>query len=139
VQLIKETTSSLWHREDDVLKQNPALIVIHRSCFLDPPAKLPPEFEDDIDGMMDNKFVAFLGFIATTNPQTKFLIYSRSVKEDPLTAMKWRDAAVNRFPALKGRMETLRVDPNRGTFRNPVLGKRLKDLAVSILGLQAGH
>src|SRR5205814_4712735 len=31
----KENTSPLWHREDQVLRESPALIVIHRSCFAD--------------------------------------------------------------------------------------------------------
>src|SRR5438552_7027425 len=38
----KENTSSLWHREDQVLRESPALIVIHRSCFADSSVAFDP-------------------------------------------------------------------------------------------------
>jgi serine/threonine protein kinase len=39
----KENTSPLWHREDQVLRESPALIVIHRSCFADAAVGLDPQ------------------------------------------------------------------------------------------------
>src|SRR5262249_53891180 len=35
VRLVKENTNGTWHREYEVLQENPALIVAHRSCFYD--------------------------------------------------------------------------------------------------------
>ncbi len=35
VLLVKENTNWSWHREDELLRQKPALVVVHRSCFFD--------------------------------------------------------------------------------------------------------
>lgn len=35
VRLVKENTNATWHREYEVVQEQPALIVAHRSCFYD--------------------------------------------------------------------------------------------------------
>ena len=84
---------------------------------------------------MENKLIAFIGFVGTLNPRTKFIIYSRHSWEDAVFAAKWRAGAVNRFPALAGRIETWRVPLDRATFRNPITAQELKDSVVKALGL----
>ena len=131
VRIIKEATSSLWRREEEVVQDNPSLVIIHRSCFI----TFPERSEPDKVELMDNKLIAFLGYLATVNPRTKFIVYSRHSWEDAVFAAQWRDAASARFPALKGRIETWRVPLDRATFRNPLTGQELKDSALKQLGL----
>lgn len=131
VKIVKETTSGLWRREQQVIEENPALIVIHRSCF--------DSFPDDqnlvIYPLVDNKLVAFMGYVATLNPRTKFIVYSRHSWENAEIAAKWKKDATERFPVLAGKLETWRVPLDRATFRNPVTGQELKDSVQHALGL----
>jgi hypothetical protein len=131
VNIVKETTSSHWEREREVVEQNPSLIVMHRSCFF----TFPENRTDELYPILDNKLVAFIGYVATVNPHTKFIIYSRHSWEDATTAAKWRSDAETRYPALAGRIETWRVPLDRATFRNPLTGQELKDSVVRQLGL----
>ena len=139
VSLVKETASSLWHREDQVLKQNPAMIVIHRSCFFEAPKGLPDSLDDDVYALADSKLVAFLGYIALGNPRTKFFVYSRRSWDSEADAAKWRADAASRFPALAGKIETMRVPLDRATFRNPQTGGELRERVVSLLDLKAAQ
>ena len=131
VRIVKETTSGLWRRETQVIEENPALIVMHRSCF----DSFPEGPDDPIYPLVDNKLVAFIGYVATLNPRTKFIVYSRHSWEDAAVAAKWRQDAVERFPVLAGKVETWRVPLDRATFRNPLTGQELKDSVVRELGL----
>jgi hypothetical protein len=131
VNIVKETTSSLWQREREVIEQNPSLIVMHRSCFF----TFPENREEELYPILDNKLVAFIGYVATVNPNTKFIIYSRHSWEDAAVAAKWRTDAVTRYPALAGRIETWRVPLDRATFRNPLTAQELKDSVIRQLGL----
>ena len=45
VTLLKENTGSTWHREDQILRQNPSLILVHRSCFYDSTLLGDPELD----------------------------------------------------------------------------------------------
>ncbi|HZZ59323.1 MAG TPA: toll/interleukin-1 receptor domain-containing protein, partial [Opitutaceae bacterium] len=73
VRIVKETTSGLWRREAQVVEENPSLIILHRSCF--------DTYPESIDAvaypLIDNKLVAFMGYVATLNPRTRFIVYSR--------------------------------------------------------------
>jgi hypothetical protein len=131
VRIVKETTSALWHREAQVIEENPALIVMHRSCF----DTFPDSMNKDVYPLVDDKLVAFLGYVATINPRTKFIVYSRRSWEDAALAAKWRHDAAERFPMLEGKIETYRVPLDRATYRNPLTGRELKDLVEGALGL----
>jgi hypothetical protein len=131
VKIVKESTSALWHREAQVIEENPALIVIHRSGFY----TFPDSMNSDIYPLVDDKLVAFLGYVATLNPRTKFIVYSRHSWEDAGLAAKWRQDAAERFPVLAGKIETYRVPLDRATYRNPLTGRELKDLVEGALGL----
>jgi len=134
VTLMKEATSSTWKREAEVVKEHPALIVIHRSAFY----TFPDSMADDIYPLADNKLVAFLGYVGTMNPDTKFIIYSRHSWEADGAAAKWRAEAVNRFPVLVGRLEPWRVPLDRATFRNPLTGQELRASVERALGFTVG-
>ncbi len=131
VKIVKETTSGLWRREAQVIGENPALIIMHRSCF----DTYPESMNNDVYPLVDNKLVAFMGYVATLNPHTKFIVYSRHSWEDAEAAAKWRQDAAERFPVLAGKTETWRVPLDRATFRNPLTGRELRDSVVQALGL----
>ena len=132
VSIIKESTSSVWHRESEVAKVHPALIVLHRSCFF----TFPKDRAEEIYPMMDNKLIAFLGYMATLEPRVKFIVYSRHSYEDSAVAEKWRDEAATRFPVLAGKIETWRVPLDRATFRHPLTAQELRASVERALGLK---
>jgi TIR domain len=140
ITIIKENVGWLWRREREVVKENPVLIVMHRSCFYTF-ANTDPRF-DDLYPHADDKLVAFLGYVGTVCPRTKFIIYSRHSWESDAESKKWRDGCASRFPVLEGRIETWRVPLDRATFRNPLTGQELKssvEKALSLKVTQAGN
>lgn len=134
VTLIKENTSSVWHRENEVLKFMPDLVVMHRSAFF----TFPKEREGELYPLNDNKVVAFMGYVATVNPRVKFIIYSRHSFESDAFAAQWRSDAVQRFPVLEGKIETWRVPLDRATFRHPLTAQELRRSVERALGLRVG-
>jgi hypothetical protein len=131
VKLVKETTSGLWRREAQVVGDNPALIIIHRSCF----DTYPESMNNDVYPLVDNKLVAFMGYIATLDPNTKFIVYSRHSWENAENSAKWRQDAADRFSVLRGKIATWRVPLDRATFRNPLTAQELRDSVEQALGL----
>ncbi len=129
--LEKENTSPLWHREDQVLRESPALIVIHRSCFADAAVGFDPQ--STATQVADSKIESFLGYISLGNPDTKFLVYTR--RADGHTA--WAEDLGKRFPKLGGRLFTMTVSggPEHATFRDPGTATALRQKVLSILGL----
>lgn len=132
VTIRKETTSATWHGEDEVFKMRPDLVVLHRSCFY----TFPANRADELYPVMDNKLVAFFGYLATTNPRVRFIVYSRHSFEKEAVAAKWREDAAARFPVLAGRIETWRVPLDRATFRHPQTAQELRASVVRALGLR---
>ena len=132
----KETTSSTWHREHQVLKQNPDLIVIHRSCFYDDTKLNDPSFSLHLSELTKSKLISFLGYIALGNPNTKFLVYSRSFWRKYIDPEVWRSEAEKRFPSMKGRMIIFPVPGGiEATFRDPKTATDLKRTVISMLDL----
>jgi len=103
----KETVSSTWHRENQVLKQKPDLVVIHRSCFFDDTHLNDSDFAEHLYTLADGKLIAFLGYIALGNPYTKFLVYTRGFGVES-NRLRWISEAERRFPSLKGRISLKR-------------------------------
>jgi hypothetical protein len=151
IEIHKETLGSTWDREDQILKQRPDLIVIHRSAlfhslnlelgfgyrpFDDPEQQARAE---RIYEMVDGKLMAFFGYLALGDPQTKFLVYSRGTggqwPEEDQTA--WVAEVEGRFPQLKGRVFTMKVPvgPEGASFRDPDTGRMIRQHVVLILGL----
>jgi len=133
--LVKEPVAADWHREAHVLGLRPELVVIHRSCFFHALNKkfdfhYPNDEHEELDpnwkllyATADDKLVGFLGLLATANPRTQFLVYSRGTdRQWPQESYrkKWVDDAELRFPALKGRIKTQFITGGLkdGTFTN---------------------
>ncbi len=149
VALHKETVSSVWHREDEILKQQPTLILIHRSCFFDRAALSDSTFMRHLYMLADNKLVAFLGYIAMGKPDTKFLVYSRGFGNES-NRSRWVSEAVNRFPQLRDKIVTMTVlrgvniatirSPSviksTATFRDPDTASQVRRLVESMLNLK---
>ena len=127
----KENTSPLWHREDQVLREKPSLIVIHRSCFADATLGFVPQ--STAKQVADKKIESFLGFVSLGNPTTKFLTYTRSSEDQGA----WVLDLEKRFPQLKDRVFALIVPggPEHATFRDPETKEMVRQKVKSILGL----
>jgi tRNA A-37 threonylcarbamoyl transferase component Bud32 len=149
----KETVPSTWNREADVLRRRPAVIVIHRSAFFH---SLNSEFGFGYEPFPDeaskkkwellyrtaeDKLIAFMGLVATTNPETRFLVYSRGTGStgkgwpDADYRAEWVAAVVRRFPPLKDRVTTIAIEGGvgKGSFKNPVVVQQMRDGLTAIL------
>jgi hypothetical protein len=151
VELHKETLGSRWDREDQILKQRPDLIVIHRSAFFhsinleldygyrpfdDPVTEARAELVYEI---VMGKLMAFFGYVGQGDPHTRFLVYSRGsppgwVEEQQLAFLAEIEG---RYPHLKGRVFTMRVPvgPDGASFREEATARMIRQHVVSILGL----
>lgn len=133
----KETVSSTWHRENEVLKQRPDLVVIHRSCLYDDTNLNDPDFAEHLYTLAESKLVGFLGYIGIGNPYTKFIVYSRGFGDESYL-LRWTSEVERRFPSLKGRV-TAWIVPKKGeyaTFRDPNTASEIKNLIKSMLNLE---
>jgi len=151
----KETIGATWDREDQILKQDPSLILIHRSAFFHsmnqelgfgyPGASA--NFDEarfrQLYEIADNKLVALLGFIGEESPSTVFLVYSRGTgggwSEDKYRA-DWVRALEGRFPSLKGRVTTINVPggPDGGSFHDEGTRQLFLQQVQRLLGLAKG-
>ena len=119
INLHKETTNLKWDREEEVLKMDPKLIVMHISCFYD-----TTNIEDG-----QRKFFSFLTYMANSN--IKFIIYSRGFHHG---SENWKKVLVKQIPALKDRIHVLELQPE-GTFDDPTTRRQLKTLVKEVLDL----
>ena len=150
---------STWNREDQVLKQIPDLIVIHRSAFIhaivldfqlgypapgdsdgspESKASPPPSRQilyNRLTPIGADKLEAFLGYAAGVNPRTRFLIYSRRWMD--AARLAWQQNLERRFPALNGRVFTMSVEIKDGTasFRDPKTAAQVTQAVRSSLGV----
>ena len=128
VVLIKENTSATWNREDEVLRQNPDLIVLHRSCFWDATFGGNAELRELTNPLALDKFDVFIGYVGQGNPRTKFLVYSRGAWEnDPANQLAWVNQVEAKFPALRGRVTTWQVPLDRATYRDPTTAAEIRE------------
>jgi serine/threonine protein kinase len=127
----KENTSPLWHREDQILREAPSLIVIHRTCFADASVGFDPQ--STATQVADKKIESFLGYIGLGNSTTKFLTYTRRSEDQT----PWVLDLERRFPQLKDRVVALTVPggPEHASFREPETKKMVRQQVMSILGL----
>ena len=118
----KENTSPLWHREEQVVRENPVLIVIHRSCFADASVGVDPH--SPALQIADKKLDSFLGYASLGDPNVKFLVYTRrSGDQEP-----WKLDLQKRFPQLSGRIVVITIPggPEHATFRDPETAKMVR-------------
>jgi serine/threonine protein kinase len=131
----KENTSPMWHREEEVRQQNPDLIVSHLSCLFDQRVTTEAAVRRHLFDMAQHRLTAFFGYVASVNPRTKFLVYSRGrFGTDEET---WIRDVVARFPQMSGRLFTMTVPGGENaTFRDPATMQQVHARVVKILGLQ---
>ena len=146
----KETIGSTWDRETQVLRQNPTLIVIHRSGFFHSmyqdmgfvtEAGEEPLSTDQVTrlyNIADNKLGAFMGTVANSNPHTLFLVYSRGTGPgwpDDDYRDNWVASLVGRFPALEGRTTAIAVPGGleSGSFLKPETASFMKNLISELV------
>jgi len=75
--------------------------------------------------------------VASLNPRTRFLLYSRGAFAPPEKAALFRSEAETRFPVLRGRLYTLDVPGGveKATFRDPETARLIRDHVKRILEL----
>lgn len=130
LEIHKETTSALWHREDQVVQQRPALVMMHLSSF----AKPVGAADEPLQAQAVDRTRAFLGFVGLANPRTQFVVYTRGFATDA-ERQAWVTETVQRFPALQGRVRMLHVPgEEKATFRDPATRRLVKQQVESILG-----
>ena len=160
----KETVGSTWDREDQVLKQGPDLIMIHRFAFfhamnLEFQFGYPP-FSDSEEVRMptgqrlsreylffrlyalaEGKLLTFLGYVGVSSRKTRVLIYSRGEGRvwSEADRRDWVTNLERRFPSLNGRVFTMSVEGGtlKATFRDPKTAALVKRQVQSILGLNS--
>ena len=135
----KENTSPMWHREEQVLQQNPDLVISHLSCLMDErPANKDRVLFDHLFENAQQRLIGFFGYVASNNPQTKFLVYSRGHWWPTAAAeASWRENYFARFPRLKDRLFTMVVPGgSNATFRNPETANLLRTRVREILSLR---
>ena len=125
-------------REEQVIRQNPDLIVSHLSCLLDESkANADQALEEHLFAVAANRLTLFFGYLGTANPRTRFVVYSRGRFAEKDAAAAWVGGVVARFPMLKGRVFTMPMPGGRAsaTFRDPATAQMLRNLIKEILVL----
>lgn len=140
----QEAISSTWEAEAQVLGMQPSLVVLHRSMFFH---SLNTEFNFPTNDVRwptlyrvaDERVKSFIGLIGTTESKTKFLIYSRGTDPNWLTLSfreQWRKELEDRFPKLKGRIETMVIPGGvQGSFRNPETANAMRKTVAELLNI----
>ena len=84
-----------------------------------------------------SRLVGVYGYVAAANPRTRFLVYSRGAFSTPEKVALFVGEAETRFPALRGRIQTLNIpgDPEKATFRDPATARLIRDRVAAILGM----
>jgi hypothetical protein len=155
ISIHKESIGATWDREDQVKKQAPDLVLVHRSSFfhamnLEFSLGYPGETGFDetrarhLYDLADNKLIAVLGFLGNGRPGTKFIVYSRGSGPDDFEHERGREAwlskAEGRFPFLKGRVIPLLVTggTSGGSFEDAETARMFRQQVQDLLGLPQG-
>ena len=138
VAIRKENTSAAWHREEQVVGENPDLIITHLSCLLD--ARIgagQPAVSDHLFDLAENRLLVFLAYVASGNPRTRFIVYSRSVFQTHGGEEQWIAEQVTRLPVLRNRLNAFIVRGGReqATFRDPETAQLLRSRVTESLDL----
>jgi hypothetical protein len=136
--LLKENTSSMWHREEWVRRQNPDLVISHLSSLLDSRQADNDALEKQLFELAEQRLTLFFGYLGTANARTRFIVYSRAHFATQELADTWVRNVVARFPQLEGRLHTMSMPGGRAsaTFRDPATARMFRDQVKAILVLQ---
>ena len=130
VELHQETTSALWHREDQVVQQHPAIVMMHLSSF----AQASSDPTAPLQAQANERTKAFLGFVGLASPPTKFVVYTRGFRTDA-ERQAWVDDVVQRFPSLRDRVHMLHIPgEERATFRDEGTRALVRREVESLIG-----
>ena len=139
VAIRKENTSAVWHREEQVLLENPDLIVSHVSCFVDERvAAGDPVIVEHLSDVAEYRLLLFFAYLAARNPRTHFIAYSRSQFARKGGEAAWLADKEAHLPILRGRLHPLTVPGGRehATFRDPSTAELLRTQVRQILNLR---
>jgi hypothetical protein len=139
VSIHKENTSAVWHREEQVLSQNPDLIVAHLSCLLDARvAADQPVIGQHLFELAENRLLLFLAYVAASNPRTRFILYSRSRFQQRGGEQSWVAIQEARLPVLRERLSAFTVPGGVGkaSFREPSTADLLRARVKQVLNLR---
>jgi hypothetical protein len=136
----KENTSALWHREEQVVSQNPDLLVTHLSALLDARVGADqPDVAAHLFDQAENRLLLFLAYLAARNPRTRFIVYSRTVFQRAGGAEQWAARQEARLPVLQGRLTAFIVPGGleHASFRDEQTARILRETVAAELGLTA--
>ena len=141
VAIEKENTSATWHREDQVLRANPDLVVSHLSALLDERVAQGQEaIQEHNFNNASTRLLLFFGYVAATNARTRFLIYSRTAFTDADVAAQWVKDWETRLPAMRGRLHTFDVPgDDQATFRDAETARILRERVAALIGSAEGR
>jgi hypothetical protein len=143
VAIRKENTSAAWHREEQVVAENPDLVVSHLSCLFDARAAGDPNAPayDQMFRQAEERLLVFFGYVAARNPRTRFIVYSRTVFQERGGEQAWVREHEARLTALRGRLDAFTVPGGTGnaTFRDPETGRLLRERVSRMLASRAAH
>ena len=136
----KENTSAAWHREEQVVAENPDLIVSHLSCLFDGRVVDNQQaVHDHLFDLAESRLMMFFAYVAARNPRTHFLVYSRSRFQEAGGETTWVANQEARLPLLRTRLHAFIVPggTEKATFRDPATGASLKGQVIQVLKLEA--
>jgi hypothetical protein len=143
VAIRKENTSAAWHREEQVVAENPDLVVSHLSCLFDARAAGDPEAAtyEHMFRQAEERLLVFFGYVAARNPRTRFIVYSRTVFQQRGGEQAWVREHEARLTALRGRLDAFIVPGGSAgaTFRDPETGRLLRERVSRMLASRAAH
>jgi serine/threonine protein kinase len=139
VAIRKENTSAVWHREEQVLLENPDLIISHLSCFVDERiAAGDPVVAEHLSDVAEHRLLLFFAYLAARNPRTHFIAYSRSQFARKGGEAVWLADKEAHLPILRGRLHPMTVPggKERATFRDPSTAELLRTRVRQILEIR---
>jgi hypothetical protein len=116
ISLRTESTTAEWHREQEIRRLDPSLIVIHGWAFYSRTSRSPNE----------GRLIELLDYMKTS--RTRFLIYTRVSPEE------FEQAVRERIPSLGARVRVWQVPGGaNASFAEPASQRSLKELVLQML------
>jgi hypothetical protein len=139
VAIRKENTSAVWHREEQVIFENPDLIISHLSCLVDERvANGDGAVAEHLADVAEYRLLLFFAYVASRNPRTQFIVYSRAQFDRKGGEAVWLANEEAHLPILRGRLHPLTVPggKERATFRDPSTGELLRTRVRQVLAIR---